>query len=251
MEKEKQKRAMLAGIAAMVLFMIGDWLLDVKGSGNKEVGLFVNSNWPAMSMWRFEVSILLAAAAMPLYWIALKELRHIVTDACSRKPKGHALAMKRLFDFSSAAGLISVLFIHIMCCLLPIIFKTSYGMGSTFEQAADVTNQVGMYILLPFMIYYLVMDIGMSVVMVYLILTRRFALPKWMACFHPVGGLVLCEIFAAIPVVWCNDVSVAFESMGHLLMFVAGYVLLQQFDKIKTIIAKKDKKKTGLTSNCN
>ena len=63
MEKEKQKRAMLAGIAAMALFMIGDWLLDVKGSGNKEVGLFVNSNWPAMSMWRFEVSILLAAAA--------------------------------------------------------------------------------------------------------------------------------------------------------------------------------------------
>ena len=124
-------------------------------------------------------------------------------------------------------------------------------MGSTFEQAADVTNQVGLYILLPFMIYYLVMDIGMSVVMVYLILTRRFALPKWMACFHPVGGLVLCEIFAAIPVVWCNDVSVAFESMGHLLMFVAGYVLLQQFDKIKTIIAKKGKKKTGLTSNCN
>ena len=35
MEKEKQKRAMLAGIAAMALFMIGDWLLDVKGSGNK------------------------------------------------------------------------------------------------------------------------------------------------------------------------------------------------------------------------
>lgn len=25
---------MLAGIAAMALFMIGDWLLDVKGSGN-------------------------------------------------------------------------------------------------------------------------------------------------------------------------------------------------------------------------
>ena len=227
MEKTKKKQAMLAGIAAMALFMAGDWLLDVKGIGNEEIGVFVNSNWTTMSMWRFEASILLAAVAMPLYWIALRELRHMVADACRENPQGHAAAMNGLFRISSAAGLISVLFIHIMCCLMPVIFKTAYGLGNTFEQAADLTNEVGMYILIPFMIYYLVTDIGMSVVMIYLILTGRFALPKWMACFHPVGGLLLCEVLLRIPLVWCNDLSVAFESMGHLLMFVAAYVLLQ------------------------
>ena len=179
MEK-KNKRALVLGIVSMALFMIGDWLLDVKGSGNEEVGVFVNSNWPKMSMWRFEMSILLTAVAMPLYWIGLMKLGEIVADACKRKPQGHALGMNRLFQISSVAGLISVFFIHVMCCLLPIIFKTVYGQENTFEQAAEITNQVGMYIIIPFMVYYLIMDVGMSIVIIYLIVTRRFALPKWM-----------------------------------------------------------------------
>lgn len=228
MEKKKDKRALIAGMISMALFMIGDWLLDVKGSGNQEVGIFVNSNWTTMSMWRFEISILLATVAMPLYWIALKKLRSIVSDVCEKKSEGKAMAVKHLFDISSAAGLVSVLFIHIMCCLMPIIFKVSYEAGNTFDQAADITNKIGTYILIPFMIYYLIMDIGMSVVMIYLIVTKRFALPKWMVCFNPVGGLLLCEILARIPVTFFNDLSVAFESMGHLLMFVAAYVFLQK-----------------------
>ena len=31
---KKNRRAIVLGIVSMVLFMIGDWLLDVKGSGN-------------------------------------------------------------------------------------------------------------------------------------------------------------------------------------------------------------------------
>ena len=95
---------------------------------------------------------------------------------CKRKPQGHALGMNRLFQISSVAGLISVFFIHVMCCLLPIIFKTVYGQGNTFEQAAEITNQVGMYIIIPFMVYYLIMDVGMSIVIIYLIVTRRFGM---------------------------------------------------------------------------
>lgn len=45
MEKKKDKKALFAGMISMTLFMIGDWLLDVKGNGNQEVGIFVNSNW--------------------------------------------------------------------------------------------------------------------------------------------------------------------------------------------------------------
>ena len=47
-----------------------------------------------------------------------------------------------------------------------------------------------------------------------------------MVCFQPLGGLILCEIMKRIPVVWCNDISVAFESMGHMLMFLATYIML-------------------------
>lgn len=166
MEREKKKRAMIAGMDSMAIFMAGDCFLDVKGSGNEEIGIFVNSNWTTMSMWHFEVSILLAAIAMPLYWIALRGLRCLVAETCTEDTQGHAGVMNRVFQVSSAA---------------------------------DLTNQFGMYILVPFMVYYLVADIGMSVVIVYLIFTGRFALPKWMAFFQPAGGLLLSEIFMRIP----------------------------------------------------
>lgn len=102
MEREKKKSAMIAGMVSMAVFMIGDWFLDVKGSGNEEIGIFVNSNWTSMSMWRFEVSILLAALAMPLYWIALRGLRSLVAEKCEKDPQGHAGVMNRVFQISSA-----------------------------------------------------------------------------------------------------------------------------------------------------
>lgn len=126
---KKNRRAIVLGIVSMVLFMIGDWLLDVKGSGNEEIGAFVNSNWPKMSMWRFEVSILLAAVAMPLYWIGLMKLRKIVEDACKRKPQGYALGMNRLFQISSAAGLIAVFFYSYYVLLIANYFQGGLWTG--------------------------------------------------------------------------------------------------------------------------
>ena len=99
------------------------------------------------------------------------------------------------------------------------------GVSDQFGSRSGIRTVYSYYV--PFMVYYLVADIGMSVVIVYLIFTGRFALPKWMAVFQPAGGLLLSEIFMRIPFVWCNDLAVAFESMGHLLMFLAAFLLLQ------------------------
>ena len=61
---KKRKRNLILGILAMILCMVGDWLLDVKGSGNVTYGI-VESNWINMSMWRFQVSILIGSLIVP------------------------------------------------------------------------------------------------------------------------------------------------------------------------------------------
>ena len=85
MDKSRNKRDfnLWLGLLGCVLFMIGDWFLDIKGSGNITKGL-VESNWVNMSMWRFEVSILLGALGTPLYWFAAKEIIAILKQLPSK-----------------------------------------------------------------------------------------------------------------------------------------------------------------------
>ena len=57
-------------------------------------------------MWRFEVSILLVALVMPLYWITLRVLRCLVAETCTEDTQGHAGVMNRVFQVSPAAFLL-------------------------------------------------------------------------------------------------------------------------------------------------
>ena len=227
------------GMAAMLLFMIGDWLLDVKGAGNQEIGVFVNTNWQKMSMWRFEASILLAAVAQPLYWIGIQGMQELVRERCMQQEScmqnqtKHSARMHKIFRVGSMSCVLSCLFIHIMCCLMPIICKTVFAYQGDFQMAADITNELGIYIIAPFMVYYLVADVGISIATGYLVISQRLKVPKWMVVFNPLGGLVLCEILTSIPYDWCHDLAAATESFGHLLMFAVGLYAVKCSNKMQ------------------
>jgi len=61
---EKKEMKFKIGAVGMVMFMIGDWLLDAAGANDTEIGLVVHSNWPQMSMYRFVLSATLALIAL-------------------------------------------------------------------------------------------------------------------------------------------------------------------------------------------
>ena len=64
MKSSKSKLIFYIGSFGMLLFMIGDWLLDAAGAGDEELGLIAHTNWPQMAMWRFVVSATLALVAL-------------------------------------------------------------------------------------------------------------------------------------------------------------------------------------------
>ena len=99
--------------------------------------------------------------------------------------------------------------------------------------AADITNEIGIYIIAPFMVYYLVADVGISIATGYLVISQRLKVPKWMVVFNPLGGLVLCEILTSIPYDWCHDLAAATESFGHLLMFAVGLYAVKCSNKMQ------------------
>lgn len=213
----KRKRNLRLGILGMILCMIADWLLDVMPAGNVS-DMVVESSWVDMSMWRFEVSILLAAAVIPLFWLGIREMKELLRTDCRTAGDRR---MSRLFDVGAMAGVMGFLFIHIMCCLMPVIFKCAYAAGMDFTAASALTNQIGLYVYAPFFAYYLVADLSVSIAWVYFVLKGRLGLSKWAALCCPVATLVLGGLFHLLP--WpVGEIGAAFETMGYVLLMGMG-----------------------------
>ena len=80
MRKRNSKLIFYFGAFGMLLFMIGDWLLDAAGAGDGELGLIAHSNWPQMAMWRFVVSATLALIALLPVFFASNEAKSFFYD---------------------------------------------------------------------------------------------------------------------------------------------------------------------------
>lgn len=217
MIQEKQKHNLRLGVLGMGLCMVADWLLDVKPAGSVS-DMVVESGWLDMSMWRFEASILIVAAIIPLFWLGIREMKALLKARCQT---GGDRKMSCLFDIGAMAGTMGFLFIHIMCCFVAIIFKCAYAAGMDFAAASALTNTTAMYMYIPFFVYYFVADLSVSIAWVYFVLKGRLGLSKWAALCCPIVTLLLAELFHYVP--WpVGQIGVAFETMGYVLLMAMG-----------------------------
>lgn len=221
-EKSNRKRNILIGMTAMAVCMIADWLLDVKGAGNVSHGI-VESNWTKMSLWRFEVSILIGAAIVPFYWFGIREMIGIVKGNCNQNSKMSRF-MSKLFCVSAMSGVISFVFVHITCCIFPIIFKSIYAVYSDFNSVQSIVNKIANFIYVPFFAYYIASDFGISIAWIYMVVKKKFQIGKWAVICCPLSMMVLILLLNLIPWQVLQDVTVAFETLGYVLLLFAGYV---------------------------
>ena len=224
-ELKRKKVIYICGAIGMFIFMIGDWLLDAAGAGDEDVGLIVHSNWPQMAMWRFVMSATLALVALlPVYFAsadAIKTVRNIealkATKAsrfwCNAFCLGHILLMTYGIGF------------HIILCVYPMIFKSLLDLGVDLTVATDAINNAGILTIGQLMFVYLICDIGVSVAWYYMILKKKLNLGKWALICCPLSTLIIDFPLKAIPLQFFKDFTVAFESLGWLLMYVALAVM--------------------------
>ena len=232
-ELKKKKVIYIGGAIGMFIFMIGDWLLDAAGAGDEDVGLIVHSNWPQMAMWRFVMSATLALVALlPVYFAsadAIKSVRNIealkATKAsrfwCNAFCLGHILLMTYGIGF------------HIILCVYPMIFKSLLDLGVDLTVATDAINNAGILTIGQLMFVYLICDIGVSVAWYYMILKKKLNLGKWALICCPLSTLIIDFPLKAIPLQFFKDFTVAFESLGWLLMYVALAVMAAKMEAEK------------------
>lgn len=219
---KKRKINLIIGIIAMGVCMIGDWLFDIKGPSSVSHGI-VESGWLNMSMWRFEASILIGAAVIPIYYFGIREMMNMFSEI-STSSSHTCQKFSKMFNVAAMAGVISFVFIHITCCLIPIIFKCIYAGVPNFKLVTEIVNKLAIYIYVPFFIYYLIADVGISISFIYMVITGKLNVPKWAIICCPLGTIILDLLLKLIPWYPIQAVTVAFETFGYVLMLLSAYV---------------------------
>ena len=169
---------------------------------------------------------------LPVYFAsadAIKTVRNIealkATKAsrfwCNAFCLGHILLMTYGIGF------------HIILCVYPMIFKSLLDLGVDLTVATDAINNAGILTIGQLMFVYLICDIGVSVAWYYLILKKNLNLGKWALICCPLSTLIIDFPLKAIPLQFFKDFTVAFESLGWLLMYVALAVMAAKMEAEK------------------
>ncbi|MBR1861711.1 MAG: hypothetical protein IJ796_07620 [Lachnospiraceae bacterium] len=223
-------RNLILGMVSMLFFMAGDYLLDAAGAGDYEIGIAVHSNWDKMATWRFVASATIAAFAILLTYLGSQEAiaisKSVRTQTKTSRFMDFLFRMCHVILITYGAGF------HIFLCALPIAYKEFLLFGGAKDVAIAGVNQTGLLVIIPLMILYLVCDIGVSVAWFYMVLSKKLKLPWFAVLCCPLSSIVIDFILKAIPLQFFKDFTVAFESLGWVLMFIALAVHVRKTEKV-------------------
>jgi hypothetical protein len=191
----------LIGLFGGLLCAGADILLDLKGKDNQRYGPggVMDTNWDKMSIWRFQASTWVAAAAIPMYAMGGLALYH-------QMARGGA-AVANIFGVCALIGSGGTLFIHATLCYLPIISKTLSAKQVPQDTIGQTVGMLYRTAVVPLLALWLLLVAGLSGIVIYAILAGALALPWWFIlltplCLFAVGmllRLVSRKIFADLP----------------------------------------------------
>lgn len=236
---KKRKRNLWFGVIAAALMMLADLLWQARGAGavDTTLGAFADKAWLDMSTWRFVLSDLLAAAAVPLYYIGFTEMFRVISDHVRDKTDR---ILATLFRIGMLAGTMAFIFIHVLCVNMPLIMQGVAPYVSV-EKAAEITNSIMMLNIAPMVLYFLAADGVLTVVMFVLILRKTLPVNRLALLCNPVCAAVIGTVLGQLP--WpLSQISFMGEACGHLLIMIVGLIIVAKDEKQMPKLRKKKPK---------
>ena len=120
MKNMTSRQKILLGCFAMVLAIIGDFLLGY--------GTFSMTNDPGVPMgiaasvvpdWRYAASSILGFLSVPFFAVAALELLKVMEQKYDLRER----RLYKLFKIANWGGILYFAFIHIGICMLPVVFN--------------------------------------------------------------------------------------------------------------------------------
>ena len=198
------------GLLGGLLTACGDLLLDLKGSDNKTLGKhgYIESAWDTIAKWRFRVSILLAAAGVPLYFLGLTSLAMQMTNT----------AFALIFWIVTLVGATGGFFIHAMICVFPLLYKKLRARQS-FDEAEAVLNIGYEAVRIPFFTQFSLLVFGSSILYAIAVIRGYLSLPVWTIALTPLCLMVVGKLLRIAKRSWFYDLpGIIMPSLGLGLM---------------------------------
>ena len=201
---------LIIGMVTGAVMVVISYLMDGYGLMSEEQALSLRP------LWVYTLCMTLAMIGVPVMCWALFTWFKILRDISAEK------WVRRLFIVAAASYAISSLYLIAIDCLPPIVFQNARSLGMKAESALILTQKIQEPFAVPIVVFFLIEDIGISVVLWRLILTGHLALSKWALFLCPVPMLLIDILLKLIPSAFTKNVSVMLESFGWLLFMIAG-----------------------------
>lgn len=209
----------MTGIITGLFMMFVSYLMDGYGL------MVAEKAYTSRHLWVYVLCPVVATIGVPAMCYAFTGWHRILIYANAKK------WVKYLFIASTASYAISSLYIIGFDCLPPIIVQNAAEIGVDTETAIQLAEKVQVSFILPVMVFFLIEDIGISIVLWQLIFSGKLRLTKIMLVCCPAVTLAVDIAIKLIPNGIVRDISVTLESFGWLLFMLAGYIHINKKTK--------------------
>ena len=210
MSKSQQEKRLMLGVFTGGIMMLISFLMDGYGTMDQVSAL------GSRPLWVYTLCMILGAIGVPVMCLALSVWYEMIREMNSPK------WVRLLFIASGISYAVSSLYLIAIDCLPPVVFQNAVSLGLSAEDTLTLTQSVQKPYMIPIVVFFLIEDIGISIVLWQLIITKRMKLPYWTLLCCPVPMLIVDIILKTIPLGITKNISVMLESCGWLLFMLVG-----------------------------
>lgn len=227
----KSKQRILFGCYAMVLAIIGDYLLGYGTLGtSSDPDAYMGISWNVAPDWRYAVSSVLGFICAAMFAYAATELLKIMETGYGLKDS----KMYKLFKIANWGGIIYFAFIHIGICILPVVFNAGMEATGDIPTAATMTIRVLKSELIPLAVGLVVCDLFVTIGWIVMVLKGMIPVKKWMLICCPVFGILFGQLLNLI----AEGLDSGTESLGWLMLYLVCALCLTEKKEIKAVEAE-------------
>lgn len=213
MKKLSSRQRILFGVYAMLLAIVGDYLLGFgtfSFSDSPDAYMGVTAN--VAPDWRYAVSSVLGFVCAALFAVAAIELMKVMEEK-------YRLGENRLyvlFKIANWGGILYFAFIHIGICMLPVVFNAGMEATGSLQASMDMVLRVLKSIAVPLGLGFLICDVFVTIAWIGLVVKGKLPLKKIALICNPIVMSLLGQLMNKI----AEGLDSGFESFGWLLMYL-------------------------------
>ncbi len=213
MKNMTSRQKILLGCFAMVLAIIGDYLLgfgtfSMTADPNVPMGIAAS----VVPDWRYAASSVLGFLCVPLFAIAVLELFRVMEKKYGLRDQ----KLYKLFKIANWGGILYFAFLHIGLCMLPVVFNA--GMEATGDMAASVGMMLRVLksIAVPMVVSFIVCDGFVAVAWIGMVVKGMLPVGKIALICNPLIVALLGQLMNLV----AEGLDSGFESLGWLLLYL-------------------------------